>query len=558
MWQDVKLALRMIRSRPGFALVVLVTLALGIGANTAIFSVVDSIVLRPLPYRDPQRLFSIVPTNPKDGGKDRLARLAEVEVLRGQLRSFSDLAVATRVWESLVTTDDGESASIKGISASANLFDVLGVRPAHGRAFLPEEDVAGGPRVAVLSHASWLRRFGGDPDAIGKTIVVGGRGAKVVGVLPPSVNYPDSSCEIWLPAGQNAAARKWRLLSIVGRFTDGVREPEARAELAIASRRLEAAFPDVNAGVGLRLVGLHQELTNQARPTLLLLLWAVGLVLLIACANVANLILARSLSRSGEMAVRSALGASRWRLVRQLLTEGVILAIAGGAVGALVGHWGVQLAMKRTPLPWLSHHQVTLDATVFGFALGISVLTGVLFSLAPAWSLLRMSPQHALRTQGRGATGAPGQRRLSSVLVIGEIALSLVLLAGAGLLLRTVANLLAIDPGYVTKNLLTMQVHLPPAGGDAMKLLSLNRQLEERLRLLPGVIAVGQISRLPLDARQNVMMALEIQGRPVARGQAPSIDVRYTTTDYYKTLSIPVSKGRPPSRCGQASDGVNG
>jgi putative ABC transport system permease protein len=519
--------------------VVLTTLALGIGANTAVFSVVDAVVLRPLPYRDPQRLYFVFPTNPKDGGKDRLAKLAEVDILQDQLRSFSDLAVATRVWESVMTTESGESAAIQGISASANLLDVLGVRPALGRAFLPEEDVEGGPRVALLTHAAWLRRYGGDPAAVGKTIKVGGVAPTIVGVLPAGVSFPDSSCEIWLPARQSSAVRRWRVLNVVGRLKDGVREPEANAELATAARRLERAFPDVNAGMGLRLVGLHQELTSRTRPTLLLLLCAVGLVLLIACANVANLMLARGLARSAEIAVRAALGASRGRLVRQLLTEGMLLALAGGALGILLARWGVELAMSSSPLPVSSHHEVTLDARVLGFTLAISVLTGIVFSLVPAWRLLRVDPQHALRDQGRGATGGLGHRRLSRTLVVAEVTLALVLLVGAGLLMRTVGRLLAVDPGFTTKNVLTLQLHQPPGQADPARRMALNRQVEERLRALPGVQAVGQISRLPLTTLPNVLEALEIQDRPVPAGQRPAIDVRYATT-----MAIPLRRGR--------------
>jgi putative ABC transport system permease protein len=543
-WQDLKLAQRTIRARPGFALVVLTTLALGIGANTAVFSVVDAVVLRPLPYRDPQRLYFIFPTNPKDGGKDRLAKLAEVDILEGQLRSFSDLAVATRVWESVMTTDSGESAAIQGISASANLLDLLGVRPALGRAFLPEEDVEGGPRVAMLTHAAWLRRYGGDPAAVGKTLKIGSVAPRIVGVLPAGVSFPDSSCEIWLPARQSSAVRRWRVLNVVGRLKDGVREPEANAELATAARRLEATFPDVNAGMGLRLAGLHQELTSQTRPTLLLLLCAVGLVLLIACANVANLMLARGLARSAEIAVRAALGASRGRIVRQLLTEGLLLALAGGALGILLARWGVELAMSSSPLPVSSHREVTLDARVLGFTLAISVLTGMVFSLVPAWRLLRVDPQQALRDQGRGATGSLGHRRLSSMLVVAEVTLALVLLVGAGLLTRTVGRLLAVDPGFATKNVLTLQLHQPPGQADPAKRMSLNRQVEERLRALPGVEAVGQSSRLPLTTLPNVLEALEIQDQPVPAGQRPSIDVRYATTDYFTTMAIPLWRGR--------------
>jgi predicted permease len=542
--QELKLALRAIRANRGFSFVVLLTLALGIGANTAIFSVVDAVVLRPLPYREPQRLYFIFPTNPKDGGKDRLSRMAEVEILRRQLRSFSDLAMASKMWEAMASDGSGEAAPIRGVTASANLLDVLGIEPLLGRGILPEEDVEGGPRVAMLTHAAWLRRYGGDPGAVGRSLVVGARAARIVGVLPPEVTFPDPACEIWLPARQSSALRRWRLLTVVGRLAGGASEAAARAELATAARRLEAEFPDVNAGMGLRMSGLQQELTQGTRPTLLVLLGAVGLVLLIACANVVNLTLARGLSRRAEMAVRAALGASRGRLVRQLVLEGLLLALAGGVAGVVLAAWGVELAMRASPIPVPGAHGVAVDGRLLAFTLAISVLTGVGSSLVPAWRLLGTDPQQILREQGRGATQSSGHRRLARGLVVAEVALALLLLAGAGLLMRTVARLLAVDPGFDPRNLVTLQVVPPADERDLGKLLSLNTALERRLRALPGVVSVGQGSRVPLVNMPNVLQALEIQDRPVPTGQRPSIDVRYTTTEYFGAMGIPLVRGR--------------
>jgi putative ABC transport system permease protein len=363
-----------------------------------------------------------------------------------------------------------------------------------------------------------------------------------VGVLAPGVSFPEPSSELLVPAGQSGGLRRWRLLFAVGRMSDGVGERQAAAELATGARLLEAEFPAVNTGMHLRMVGLHQELTSQSRPTLLLLLAAVGLVLLIACANVGNLMLARGLSRSGETAVRAALGASRARLVRPMLIEGLLLALAGGGVGALLARLGVEMAMRRSPIPLPNQHPISMDAKVLAFTFAVSVATGLFFSLAPAWRMARIDPQQALREQGRGATGVAGHRRLSSLLVVAEMALALVLLIGAGLLMRTVGSLLALDPGFVTRNLLTFQAFLP-GGGDEARITALNRQLNERLRAVPGVVTVGQVSLLPFATRQNVMAALEIQDRPVPDGQRPSIDVRYTTTDYFRTMGIRVSRG---------------
>ena len=306
-----------------------------------------------------------------------------------------------------------------------------------------------------------------------------------------------------------------------------------------------AEFPAVNQGMGLRLVGIHREITAQVRPTLLLLFSAVGLVLLIACANVANLMLARGLTRRGEMAVRAALGASRGRLLRQMLTEGLVLALAGGAAGVALARWGVDLAVHRSPVSLPTHHPVAIDGKVLAFTLAISVLTGIAFSLIPAWRLLRLDPQPALREQGRGATGAAGHRRLSGLLVIAQMALAVVLLTGAGLLMRTVGRLFAVDPGFAAGNVLTLRARLVGGGPtEAANDAALSRQLEDRLAQIPGVTGVAQISLPPLTTLPNNLQNLEIQGRPVATGERPIIDVRYSTRDYFRAMGISVNRGR--------------
>jgi putative ABC transport system permease protein len=545
MWQDLLFGLKMMRARPGFTAVAIVTLALGIGANTAIFSIVDAVVLRPLPYRDPQRLFFVAPTNPKDGDRERRATLAEVQLLRDQLRSFAGLAVAAGPWDQVVT-DGAESAAVSVTYASANLLDVLGVAPAQGRGFLPEEDVVGGPPAAVLTHASWQRRFAGDPGVVGRTLVVEGALTRIVGVLPPAVSFPGSSSELWLPLARSARAMHFRHLHVVGRLASGVAEAQARAELSAVAPRLEAAFPEINAGVGLRMVQLHDHLTRQVRPTLWLLLGAVALVLLIACANVANLMLARGLARNGEMAVRSALGAGRGRLLRLLLTEGLLLALAGGAAGALLAHWGVELAMKLSPVALPGEGRIAVDSGVLAFTLAISLLTGVAFSIAPAWRAIGVSPQLALREGSRGSTSTLGQRRLSGGLVIAEMALAMVLLVGAGLLLRTMGRILDVDPGFATRNLLTLQLSVPSVGYEDMaRRAQLYRQIEEQLGRLPGVTSVGIVRFLPLAAAPgSIFQALDIQGRPVARANQPEIEINRATSSYFQAMGIPLSRGR--------------
>jgi putative ABC transport system permease protein len=555
-WQDIKFALRMFISRPAFAAVTILALALGIGSTIAMFSVIETVFLRPLPYRQAERLFFIWPTNPKDGQTERAARLAEVEVLRDQLQTIKGTAVATQVWRQIVTTSSDDSSPINAIFASANLLEVLGVAPAYGRAFLPEEDLEGGPRVALLTHAAWVRRFGGNPAVVGTTLLVNGKATRIVGVLPPLVAFPDPSNELWLSLGSSPSARRWRLLTVVGRLAQGVREDQASAELAMAAHRLEAAFPDTNKGVGLRLVSLRQQLTGQARRALLLLFCAVALVLLIACANVANLMLARSLARRGEIALRVALGAGEGRLVRQLMTEGLLLALVAGAIGTILGQVGLDLLMSRSPIPLPSHYRAGIDGIVLGFALLVSLVTGVAFSLGPAWRLIHADPQRSLGQHGRGATRSVQHRRLSEALVVAEVALAVILLCGAGLLRETVQRLLAVDPGFVTRNLLTMQLYLPP-GQEAERVRVLNREIEEQLRNLPGVAAIGRISRLPLAQQVNVTKSLEIEGRAIADGQLPDVDVRLASTDYFRAMGIAVINGRTVTDSDQSCVTIN-
>jgi predicted permease len=539
-WHDLKFAVRMLRARPGFTLVVVATLALGIGANTAIFTAVDAVVLRPLPFREPQRLFFVAPTNPKDGDRDRPATLAEVDLLRAQLRSFEGLAAASPLWNEVVTEGGGAAAVVETMYVTPDLLAVLGVTPALGRAFSAEEALPQGPVAVVLTHASWQGRFAGDPAILGRTLVIEGKAARIVGVLPAGVTFLGRASELWIPLAQNPTAMSRRLLTVVGRLRPGARAADARAELGAAARPLEDQFPDADAGVQLRLTGLHEQLTSAVRPTLLLLLGAVALVLLIACANVANLTLARAVTRSEEMAVRVALGARRGRLVRQLVTEGVLLSLLGGAAGIGLARWGVDLAAgfgAGVPL--------TIDGGVLAFTLALSVLTGVLSSLAPVWRVWHVDAR--LRGGGRGATGAPGQRRLSSALVAAEMALALVLLVGAGLLIRTVGRLLDVDPGFTTRNLLTMQIYLP-SGVDEEGRRRLVPLIEERLRSLPGVAAAGVTTRLPLaPARVNLRSAIEIQGEPVPRGRQPEIDYRRASAAYFPAMSIPLLGGRLPA-----------
>ncbi len=432
---------------------------------------------------------------------------------------------------------------------SANLLELLKVAPEKGRAFTADEDRTGGPPVVIISRALWERRLGGDPNAVGKTMSISGTTATIVGIMPAQFQFLYPAAELWMPLAQNqfaSSARQVRLLSVVGRLNDGVQASEANAELTGIAKRLESAYPDSNTGVGVRLVPLHAQVTGKVRPALLLLFGAVGLVLLIACANIINLLLVRSAARHREIAVRTALGAGRLRLLRQLLTESITLSVLGGAAGILVGSWGVNALLALNPIPLPRYNQISVDWTVLAFALVASVVTGIVFGLAPAWHSLRVDLNSALKEGGRGALVDSGQRRLSRLLVVTEMAMAMVLLIGAGLLLRSFAHLFDVKPGFTTENLLTMQIGLPNASyQEPQKRAAFFQQLETNLRGAPEVTSVGFVTRLPLmSTMNNITSFLAIEGREVPAGDRPEIDFRRASTSYFQTMGIPLLSGR--------------
>jgi putative ABC transport system permease protein len=429
------------------------------------------------------------------------------------------------------------------------MFELLRVTPARGRNFTGDEDRIGGTPVAIVSHGLWERRFGADPNILGKPITINGVNLTVIGVMPAGFQLLEPAAEVWLPLSQNqfaSSARNVRLLSVVGRLNDGLAPASANAELNTIASQWAGQYPDFNSGVGLRVVPLHQQVTGKVRPALLLLLGAVGLVLLIACANVMNLMLVRSAARRKEIAVRAALGASRTRLLRQLLTESVTLALLGGAAGVLLGSWGVQALLALNPIPLPQYNQIGLDLNVLVFTLLASTVTGILFGLAPAWQTLKADLHTTLKEGGRGAIADSGQRRLSSLLVIAETAMAVILLICAGLLLRSFARLIDVKPGFATENILTMQIGLPnQAYQEPQKRIEFLRQLETNLGAAPEVAAVGSVTRLPLmSALNNITSFLVIEGRQVSAGERPEIDFRRASTGYFQTMGIPLIAGR--------------
>jgi putative ABC transport system permease protein len=547
MLKDLRYGLRSLLKHPTFTAVCVVTLALGIGANTAIFTVVNAVVLRPLPFQDAERLAMIWTT--RDTNQEQPLSFADYTDLKNRTKAFSAVGAASPLWNFTLTGGGSEPEPLQGMYLSASLLELLRVSPERGRNFTAEEDRIGGTPVAIISHSLWQRRFGGDENIIGKSITLSGVNSTVIGVLPAEFQLLEPAAEVWAPLMQNqfaSSARQVRLLSAVGRLADNLKPAAANAELSAIASQWAGQYPESNTGVGMRVVPLHQQVTGKVRPALWLLLGAVALVLLIACANIINLMLVRSASRRKEIAVRATLGAGRRRLLRQLLTESITLSLLGGGAGVLLGSWGVQALLALNPIPLPRYNQIRLDLTVLVFTLVASVVTGIVFGLAPAWQTLKFDLHTALKEGGRAAIADSGQRRLSAVLVIAETAMAMVLLIGAGLLLKSFAHLLDVKPGFVTENVLTMQVGLPNTSyTEPQKRIAFLKQLETNLAAAPEVSSVGCVTRLPLlSALNNITTFLVIEGREVPPGERPEIDFRRASTGYFQAMGIPLLKGR--------------
>jgi putative ABC transport system permease protein len=553
MYNDLHYAIRCFLKSPGFPAVVVLLLALGIGANTAIFSLVNTVLLRPLPYPEPDRLVMLWEKNLKEGGK-HLVSPADFFDLQKNSQSFEHLAALYPPGFNLTGVNEPER--IGGARVSASIFPTLGVKPFLGRTFNPEEDQPGTERTVILSHGLWLRRFGSDPLVVGKTATLSGHLYTIVGVLPAGFSTPglfgNNTPDAWVPIGidPNVTSRKTRYLRIYGRMKPGVTLQQAQAEMETLGKRLSQAFPETNAHIGVLLVSMHEQVVGEVRHALLLLLGAAGFVLLVACANAANLLLSRSLQRRREVALRSALGASPGRILRQMLTESLLLSALGGVAGLLLAAWSRDLlvALGADRLPRL--RELRLDFWVLGFSLGASVLTGILFGLAPALQAAKLDLSQALK----GGTGlcSPGSCRLNlgSLLVVSEVALSVVLLAGAGLLLKAFWRLSNVDSGLATEQVLNTRISLPSARYPAgEKMLKFNRQLLERLETVPGVASVAMIDWLPLGELGGVSNSFTVLGQasihssPGGTGGA-SAEVRVVSPRYFETMGIAVKQGR--------------
>ena len=548
LWQDLRYGARMLLKQPGFTLIATLTLALGVGANTAIFSVVNTVLLRPLPFQEAERLMML---GRVDGHKDgSLSSVSYPNFVdwRAQSGSFERLAAFRS--RSFTLTGAGEPLRVNGAVASAELFTLLGAPPTLGRSFRTEEDNAGAS-VVILSHGLWRRRFNSDPQVIGRNITLDDRSLTVVGVAPAGFQFPIEveSADLWTTIAHDAtganpmtAQRGLNYLSVIGRLKPGVNITRAQAEMDGIARRLEMQYPDDNAHQGARLVPALEQLVGDVRRPLLIIFGAVGLVLLIACANVANLLLARATARRREIALRAAMGASRGRIVRQLMTESVLLALAGGVCGWLLS-WGCMeslLSLSPENIPRLQ--EIRLDGRVFGFTLMVSLLTGVIFGLAPALQAAKTELTETLKEGGHGGEGARGAR-LRGALMIAEVAIALVLMVGAGLLLNSFWRLLQVNTGFDPRQALTFRLSLPDNKYSDPQAVAFFERLQARLQNLPGARSASVTFALPFS-RSHIGTDLDIEGRPVASGDRPNVDCQSVLPDYFRTLGIRLVKGR--------------
>ncbi|MGI9107413.1 MAG: ADOP family duplicated permease [Pyrinomonadaceae bacterium] len=546
--QDVRYGLRMLLRKPGFTFVAAMTLALGIGANTAIFSVVNAVLLRPLSFPRADEIIHFEGTNPSKGISDSNLSAPDYVDWTTQNQAFAQIGIFATGGAILAGTGD-EPERVPRAAVSAAFFPVLGVQPLLGRAFLPEEDRPGSEQVAVLSHNLWKRRFGSNADIIGSKITVSGRSVSVVGVMPPGYDFPQQT-QLWTSLRLNAAEqnRDNRSYEVIARLRPGVSVKQAQTEISTINARLAQTYEETNSGWNVRLIRLHERLVGEVRPSLLALLGAVAFVLLIACANVANLLLARAAARRKEIAIRTALGASRLRVVRQLLTESMLLSLIGGAFGLLLSMWLTNLLIAISPADTPRFNEINVDYRVLAFTLGVSCLTGMIFGLAPALQVSKIDLNGSLKdgTPGAGAGGGPRRNRIRSLLVVSEVALSLMLLISAGLLIKSFQRLRAVEPGFNPEHLLTMSISLPSAKySENQQRADFFRQLVEQVEALPGVKSAGTVLTLPLGGGGfSVGRSFIPEGRAMTTQESANASYSLASPEYFHTLEIPLRAGR--------------
>ena len=544
---DIRYALRNLLRRPTFTLIAVVTLALGIGANTAIFSAINALLLKPLPFPELDRLVAVWDKLPSRGIMHNEVAVGNYLDWQSQTQSFEQLALY-RWWSANLTGNDSPER-IQGFLVTANFLDITGMKPIMGRTFSPEENQPGKDQVAVITYSLWQRRFGGDPNILDKTITVNSIVRRVIGVMPERFNFPKGA-EIYGPLQMTPELMKSRTSHgyyVIGKLKQGASIQTAQAEIDNVSARLEQQYPESNTGWGATVFPLVADMVRTYDTALWVMMAAVGFVLLIACANVANLMLARASGRQKEIAVRTALGASRWRIVRQLLTESVIVALIGGALGILIGFWGIDALRAGNPADAAKFapgwYQLGINSSVLLFTLGLSVVSGIVFGLAPALQVSKPNLNDSLKEGTRGTTSS--SHRLRSSLVVFEVALSLVLLVGAGLLIRSFLSLLRTDPGFNPDHVLTMNLVLPGVKyKDDASRASFYNDLVQRVKAQPGVQSAAFVNYLPLGG-SNSSDAYLIEGEPQPPpGQEHEGRYRVATPDYFHTMEIPIVRGR--------------
>jgi putative ABC transport system permease protein len=543
--QDLTYAVRRLARAPGFTLAAVLTLALGIGANSAIFTVVNAVLLRPLPYPDSEQLVGVFHQMRGTSGLDNMSPPNFLD-LRARTHTLADVAASSD--EGMTLTGAGAPVRLRGSFVSASFFDVLGVRPILGRSFRAEENEPGKASVVLLSHGLWVQRFGGDSNIIGKTVRLDGVAHTVVGVMPPTLAYP-AERELWVPFAYDQSFRvdnrgAW-FLDVIGRMKDGVSPDAAVRDIHDVAKSLEKTYPKQNTDLDFAIAPLHGYVIEDTRASLLLLLGAVGFVLLIACANVANLTLARAAARESELAVRTALGASRWRLVRQLITESVLVSMIGAVAGLLVAAWGGDALAGLKPLGVPRLGEARMDGAVIAFTIGIALVTGLLVGAVPALQATGRAMAGALKDGGRGALTGRRSARILGTLVAGEIALAVALLAGAGLLVNSFYRVQQVDPGFRTTDALTFGLSLPDATYKTQqdRIQFFDRVLDE-LGRMPGVRSAGAVVGLPLT-KLGFTITFKVDGRPEApEGHEPTLQVRVASPDYFRTMGLPLKRGR--------------
>ncbi|HZE57134.1 MAG TPA: ABC transporter permease [Chthoniobacterales bacterium] len=542
---DLRYGIRMLLKNPGFTFAALITLALGIASSTAIFSVIDGVLLHPLQYPDSKKIMMVLPTMRTTGAAGGAVAPANYIDWAAQNDVFTAMSASRGGQFSLSDSDRPER--VRGTMTTSNMFPLFGVAPMIGRTLLPSDEQPGHNHVVVLSSELWARRYGSDRNIIGREISLNDEPHTVVGIMPP--NYePDGYGELWVPSAFGIPTNSIRpnvdphpirgsnYLDVYARLKPGVTLEKARAEMDAIGRRLEQQYSDDNKDVGIRVTPLHETLVGGVRPVLLLLFAAVGFLLFIGCANVANLLLARAATRSREISIRAAMGASRTRLIRQLLTESVLLALIGGAIGALLAAWAIPLLMAMAPPALRSFKEVGLNGQVLEFSLGVSVVTGILFGLVPAISSSSANPAESLKQGERGSTGGGSRRR--AFLIATEVGLSLILLIGAGLMIKSFANVTKVDPGFNHDRLLIFNVGASAKADEAQQ-LQFYQQIVQQVATVPGVQDVAAISRLPFSGGNSSRTF----NRP-GRTKIDQADIRIATSDYFQTMGMPFVRGR--------------